>query len=136
MATGEACELDVLKEIFHRPPEQTAAGPALSRDDTVGLKARALHDRGFPRDVIDVFSARGLYTIGQRERLGAQHDEQFDLAELHGRLEAVDFTSDQEYTAYDMSPDRIIGLRAWVRDWQDDLDLRLAERYAEDDDDG
>jgi hypothetical protein len=36
----------------------TDAGPTLSRDDAVGLKVRALHDRGFPRDVIDVFSAR------------------------------------------------------------------------------
>ncbi|WP_405856939.1 nucleotidyl transferase AbiEii/AbiGii toxin family protein [Streptomyces sp. NBC_01515] len=69
-ATGEACELDILKEIFHRPPTQTAAGPTLSRDDAVGLKVRALHDRGFPRDVIDVFSARGLYTIGELELWG------------------------------------------------------------------
>ncbi|MBC2906779.1 nucleotidyl transferase AbiEii/AbiGii toxin family protein [Streptomyces cupreus] len=135
--TGEACELDILKEIFHRPPAQTDAGPTLSRDDAVGLKVRALHDRGFPRDVIDVFSARDHYTIGELERLGAQHDEEFDLAELHGRLEAVDFTSDQEYAAYDMSPAGIAELRAWVRDWQDDLGLRLAEPYAEEaDEDG
>lgn len=133
-ATGEACELDILKEIFHRPPAQTAAGPTLSRDDAVGLKVRALHDRGFPRDVIDVFSARELYTIGELERLGAQHDEEFDPAELHARLEAVDFTSDQEYTAYGLSPGRITELRVWVRDWQDDLGLRLAEPYAETDD--
>ncbi|WP_405856937.1 hypothetical protein OG407_09750 [Streptomyces sp. NBC_01515] len=72
------------------------------------------------------------------ERLGAQHDEEFDLAELHGRLEAVDFTSDQEYIAYGMSPDRITELRAWVRAWQDSLGLRLAEPYVEEDaeDDG
>ncbi|WP_461070680.1 hypothetical protein [Streptomyces pseudoechinosporeus] len=48
-ATGAACELDILKEIFHRPPTLTDAGPTLSRDDAVGLKVRALHDRGFPR---------------------------------------------------------------------------------------
>jgi hypothetical protein len=96
------------------------------KDDAVGLKVRALHDRGFPRDVIDVFSARELYPIGELERLGAQHDEEFDLAELHGRLEAVDFTSDREYAAYDMSPVHIAELRAWVRHWLDDLGLRLA----------
>jgi hypothetical protein len=133
-ATGASCELDILKEIFHRPPTQTDAGPTLSRDDAVGLKVRALHDRGFPRDVIDVFSARELYTIGELERLGAQHDEEFDLEELHGRLEAVDFTSDREYAAYDMSPVHIAELRAWVRHWLDDLGLRLAEPYAEDED--
>ncbi|MEU5324121.1 nucleotidyl transferase AbiEii/AbiGii toxin family protein [Streptomyces sp. NPDC021056] len=134
--TGEACEIDILKEIFHRPPTLTDAGPTLSRDDAVGLKVRALHDRGFPRDVIDVFSARELYTIGELERLGAQHDEEFDLEELHGRLEAVDFTSDREYAAYDMSPEQIIELRAWVQDWLDELGLRLAEPYDEDEDSG
>ncbi|MBO4258399.1 nucleotidyl transferase AbiEii/AbiGii toxin family protein [Streptomyces griseorubiginosus] len=133
-ATGESCELDILKEIFHRPPTRTKAGPTLSRDDAVGLKVRALHDRGFPRDVIDVFSARELYSLGELERLGAQHDEEFDLEELHGRLEAVDFTSDREYAAYDMSPIDIAELRAWVQNWLDDLGLRLAEPYAEDED--
>lgn len=68
--TGERCELDILKEIFHKPPAVTDAGPVLSRDDAVGLKVRALHDRGFPRDVIDVHSARDLYATGELERLG------------------------------------------------------------------
>jgi hypothetical protein len=85
--TGERCELDVPKEVFHKPPADTETGPVLSRDDAVGLKVRALRDRGFPRDVIDVYSARDLYTTGELERLGAQHDEAFDLEELHGRLE-------------------------------------------------
>jgi hypothetical protein len=31
-----------------------------------------------------------------------------------------------------MSPARIAELRAWVRDWLDDLGLRLAEPYCED----
>jgi hypothetical protein len=127
------CEVDILKEIFHKPPAQTDAGPTLSRDDAVGLKVRALHDRGFPRDVIDIFSARDLYTAGEFERLGAQHDEEFDLEELHSRLEAVDFTSDREYSAYGMSPEQITELRTWVQQWLDDLGLRLAEPYDDSD---
>ncbi|MGW5257442.1 hypothetical protein ACWERW_31580 [Streptomyces sp. NPDC004012] len=47
---------------------------------------------------------RDLYTRGECERLGALHDEEFDLEELNSRLEAVDFTSDREYAAYGMSP--------------------------------
>ncbi|MFF4805546.1 nucleotidyl transferase AbiEii/AbiGii toxin family protein [Streptomyces sp. NPDC001351] len=133
-ATDQSCELDILKEIFHKPPAQTESGPMLSRDDAVGLKVRALHDRGFPRDVIDVFSARELYTIAELERLGAQHDEEFDLEELHGRLEVVDFTSDREYAAYGIHPAGIAALRAWVHNWLDDLGLRLAEPYTEDED--
>ncbi|MER8009594.1 nucleotidyl transferase AbiEii/AbiGii toxin family protein [Streptomyces sp. NPDC094149] len=134
--TGASCEIDILKEIFHRPPTRTEAGPTLSRDDAVGLKVRALHDRGFPRDVIDVFSARELYAIAELEHLGAQHDEEFDLEELHGRLEAVDFTSDREYAAYNLSPTEIAELRAWVQHWLDDLGLRLAETYTDDEDGG
>lgn len=58
---GAQCEVDILKEIFHKPPTRTEAGPTLSRDDAVGLKVRALHDRGFPRDVI-VSSAAEICT--------------------------------------------------------------------------
>ncbi|MGW4438072.1 nucleotidyl transferase AbiEii/AbiGii toxin family protein [Streptomyces sp. NPDC004596] len=132
--TGESCELDILKEIFHRPPVATAAGPTLCLDDAVGLKTRALHDRGLPRDVIDVFSARDRYTITELERLGARHDERFDLEELRDRLEAVDSTSDVEYTAYGFQEDAIADLRKWVRCWADDLGQRLAQPYTEDPD--
>ncbi|MFE7777696.1 nucleotidyl transferase AbiEii/AbiGii toxin family protein [Streptomyces sp. NPDC057445] len=132
-ATGEECEVDILKEIFYKPPERTEAGPTLARDDAVGLKVRALHDRGFPRDVMDVFSARELYSIADFEHLGAQHDEEFDLEELHDRLEAVSFTSDREFEAYGMSTELVSELRVWVQQWQDDLGLRLAEPYDDTD---
>ncbi|MFG3134325.1 nucleotidyl transferase AbiEii/AbiGii toxin family protein [Streptomyces tendae] len=134
--TGDSCELDVLKEIFHRPPVATKAGLTLSLDDAVGLKMRALHDRGIPRDVIDVFSAHDLYTITEFERLGAQHDEQFDLEELRDRLEAVDSTSDEEYTTYGVQEDAIADLRNWVQLWLDNLGQRLAGPYTEDSDGG
>ncbi|WP_392957626.1 hypothetical protein [Streptomyces sp. LN245] len=127
--TRAECEIDLLKEVFYRPPAQTEAGLVLSRDDAVGLKVRALHDRGFPRDVIDVYSARQLYTISELEQLGAQHDDEFDLEELRGRLEAVTFTSDHEYTAYGLADDQVADLRAWAQQWQDDLGVRLAAPY-------
>ncbi|MGW0779098.1 nucleotidyl transferase AbiEii/AbiGii toxin family protein [Streptomyces sp. NPDC002835] len=130
-ATGETCELDILKEVFTRPPTQTSAGPVLSVDDTIGLKTRAVHDRGFPRDLLDVFSARHLYSTLEMEQLGAQHDEDFDLEELHTRLEAADYTSDHEFAAYGMTPDDITQLRQWIQNWATDLALRLATPYDE-----
>ncbi|MGW4656800.1 Rne/Rng family ribonuclease, partial [Streptomyces sp. NPDC004279] len=42
-------------------PRTEERAPKSRTDERVGLKVRALHDRGFPRDVIDVFSARELY---------------------------------------------------------------------------
>ncbi|MGW2563379.1 nucleotidyl transferase AbiEii/AbiGii toxin family protein [Streptomyces sp. NPDC001514] len=127
----ETVELDVLKEIFSRPPEESEVGPVLSRDDTIGLKTRAVHDRGFPRDFLDVFSARHLYTTTDLERLGAMHDDEFDLEELHARLEAVAYTSDREFVAYGMTLEEIAELRAWVQEWETDLGMRLAARYGE-----
>ena len=132
--TGESCELDILKEIFHRSPVATAAGLTLSLDDAVGLKVRALHDRCLLRDVVDVFSAHDLYTITELERLGALHDEQFDLEELRDRIEAVDSTSDEEYTACGVQEDAIVDLLSWLRCWVDDLGQRLVAPYTEDPD--
>jgi hypothetical protein len=34
-ATGEGCELDILKEAFGQPPEVTELGPALALDDVI-----------------------------------------------------------------------------------------------------
>ncbi|GGV74918.1 hypothetical protein GCM10010228_37830 [Streptomyces massasporeus] len=39
-ATGEECEVDVLKEAFWAPPAQTPYGPVLSLDDVIGTKVR------------------------------------------------------------------------------------------------
>lgn len=129
--TSQACELDVLLEVFTSPPEQTGIGPVLSLDDTIGLKTRAAHDRGFPRDLIDVYSARHLYSTLEMELLGAQHEDDFDLEELHARLEAAEFTHDREFTAYGMALDDVAELRRWVKDWADNLGVRLAAHYDE-----
>ncbi|MEU0030842.1 nucleotidyl transferase AbiEii/AbiGii toxin family protein [Streptomyces sp. NPDC006335] len=132
--TGEDCDLDILKEIFHQPPVHTAAGPTLSRDDAVGLKVRALHDRGLPRDAIDVFGARDLYTVAELEHLGARHKEEFDREELRHHLEGLEFTSDEGHTADGVQEDDLAELQNWVRCWLDDLGQRLAEPYTEDPD--
>lgn len=50
---GEDCEVDILKESFHRPPQDTPWGPVLALDDVLGTKVRALADRGYPRDLVE-----------------------------------------------------------------------------------
>ncbi|GAB2800891.1 hypothetical protein GCM10027073_36410 [Streptomyces chlorus] len=47
-ATGQDCEVDVLKENFWRPVAQTPYGPVLAEEDVIGIKVRALADRGAP----------------------------------------------------------------------------------------
>ena len=41
-ATGEQCELDILREVFNQPPAVTRYGPVLPLDDVIGTKVRAL----------------------------------------------------------------------------------------------
>jgi hypothetical protein len=68
--TGEDCEVDILKEGFNRPPEDTPYGPVLALDDVIGTKVRALADRGYPRDLIDVHAASKIHSQGELESLG------------------------------------------------------------------
>jgi hypothetical protein len=39
-ATGQDCEVDILKEIFWRPLAQSPYGPAVAEEDVIGTKVR------------------------------------------------------------------------------------------------
>lgn len=64
---GEDCEVDILKEGFTWPPIDTPYGPVLSMDDVIGTKVRALADRGYARDLIDIHAASRLRSHGEME---------------------------------------------------------------------
>jgi hypothetical protein len=132
-ATGSACEVDLLKEVLWRPPVLLDIGPVLDLDDLIGTKVRALGDRGLARDAIDVHAARHRYSTGELESLAARRPEEFDLQELHDRLESLEWISDMEFEAYGLDTAAITELRNWAQDWLDDLAQRLAEPYAEPD---
>ncbi|MDQ0578988.1 hypothetical protein QF030_001166 [Streptomyces rishiriensis] len=44
-ATGEECEVDILKEKLRRPVAQSRYGPVLAEEDVIGTEVRALGDR-------------------------------------------------------------------------------------------
>lgn len=73
---GTSYRIDVLKEPLNHPPTSMSFGPVLSLEDAVALKVGALHDRGLPRDLIDVhaateyFSDAELTTMARRPRRG------------------------------------------------------------------
>jgi hypothetical protein len=46
-ATGEQCELDILREVFSQTPETTPYGPVLALYDVIGTKVRALAGGGY-----------------------------------------------------------------------------------------
>ncbi|MDQ0946113.1 hypothetical protein QFZ24_000036 [Streptomyces phaeochromogenes] len=130
-ATEATCEVDLLKEVLWRPPVIMDIGPVLDLDDLIGTKVRALGDRGLARDAIDVHAARHLYTLADLETLAARRPDEFDLHELHDRLESLEWISDAEFEAYGMSTAPITELRRWAQHWLDDLAQRLAEPYDE-----
>jgi predicted nucleotidyltransferase component of viral defense system len=125
-ATGEECEVDVLKEAFWAPPAQTPYGPVLSLDDVIGTKVRALADRGTVRDLIDVQAASRHRSLADLEALGRRraHDE-FSLEDLHDRLTGADWYEDEDYTAYGLTTPQITHLKTWALHWAQDLATRI-----------
>jgi hypothetical protein len=137
-ATGEQCELDILREVFNQPPVVTPHGPVLALYDVIGTKVRALAGRGLPRDLIDIHAASQLCSNIELESLGRRHawDEQFSLSELRARLEGAEWYDDQAFAEYGLSAEKITNLRRWAQGWADDILRRTgAETYEEEDDD-
>jgi hypothetical protein len=135
-ASGEQCELDVLKEVFNQPPAVTPYGPVLALYDVIGTKVRALEGRGLPRDLIDIHAASQLCSNTELESLGRRHawDQQFSLSELKAHLDGAEWYDDQAFTEYGLSADQITDLRRWAQAWADDIMRRIsAESYEEDD---
>jgi hypothetical protein len=135
--TGEDCEVDILKESFNRPPEATPYGPVLALDDVIGTKVRALADRGYPRDLVDIHAASRIRSQSELERLGRRCSwDDFSLEGLATRLTSVQWRVDEEFSAYGLSGDEIADLRSWANAWAEDLNRRLyAETYVDDEGD-
>jgi hypothetical protein len=118
--TGEDCEVDILKEGFNRPPETTPYGPVLALDDVIGTKVRALADRGYPRDLVDIHAASRIRSQGELESLGR-------------RCAWGEFSL--EFSAYGLSAGEIADLRNWAQAWADDINRRLyTETYVDGED--
>ena len=129
--TGEPCALALHKEVFWQPPELTGYGPALSLEDAVGTKIRALYDRGAAVDLIDARAAAARFSLPDLEELGRRHAyDPFDLPTLQSRLTGTDFYADREFLRYGLEEAHIADLRAWAQHWSDDIGERLLEDGA------
>ncbi|MFE7623836.1 nucleotidyl transferase AbiEii/AbiGii toxin family protein [Streptomyces sp. NPDC057509] len=127
-ATGQDCEVDILKEIFSRPVLQSRYGPVLSEEDVIGTKVRALGDRGAPRDLIDVFAASRRWSNADLEDFGRRHARgRFEREDLQANLTGAEWTDDEAFAAYGLDDATITALRTWALEWADDLAARLLE---------
>ncbi|WP_330458900.1 nucleotidyl transferase AbiEii/AbiGii toxin family protein [Streptomyces sp. NBC_00820] len=129
--TGETCALALHKEAFWQPPELTDLGPALSLEDAVGTKIRALYDRGAAVDLIDAQAAAARFPLPGLEELGRRHAyDTFDLPTLQSRLTGTDFYSDGDFMRYGLTEPQVAEVRAWAQHWSDDIAERLMEDGA------
>ncbi|WP_405585804.1 nucleotidyl transferase AbiEii/AbiGii toxin family protein [Streptomyces sp. NBC_01092] len=123
--------VDLVKEALWHPPVMTDLGPALSLEDLIGTKVRALTDRGSARDLTDVYAAAAHWSFPDLEEQGRRHAwDDFDPADLQARLEATELLDDREFTARDLAEEDVPDLRRWVRAWADDIAERLLEEEA------
>ncbi|WP_369272247.1 nucleotidyl transferase AbiEii/AbiGii toxin family protein [Streptomyces sp. R11] len=128
---AEEHTLDLLKETLWHPPVATGLGPALSLEDLIGTKVRALTDRGTARDLIDVYAAAAHWSFPDLEEQGRRHAwDEFDPADLQSRLEATELLDDRVFTARGLTGEAVPVLRRWVRAWADDIAERLLEEEA------
>jgi hypothetical protein len=129
--SGEERTVDLLKETLWHPPVTTDLGLALSLEDVIGTKVRALSDRGAARDLADVHAAAAHWSFPDLEELGRRHSwDALDLADLLSRLEATELLDDREFTGLGVDPEHVPALRRWVRAWADDIAERLLEEEA------
>jgi predicted nucleotidyltransferase component of viral defense system len=131
---GEDCEVDILKEGFNWPPIDTPYGPVLSFDDVIGTKVRALADRGYARDLIDIHAASRMRSQAEMEWLGhlLAWDE-FSLEGLATRLSSAQWRADEEFAAYGLIEAEITDLKRWAQAWADDINQRIYRDTIEDD---
>ncbi|WP_460107158.1 nucleotidyl transferase AbiEii/AbiGii toxin family protein [Streptomyces sp. YKOK-J1] len=129
--SGEPIALALHKEAFWQPPELTEYGPALSPEDAVGTKIRALYDRGAAVDLVDARGAAARFSLPRLEELGRRHaHDPFDLPTLQSRLTGTDFYADADFRRYGLDEPQVLALRAWAQHWSDDIAERLMEDGA------
>jgi hypothetical protein len=133
LPAGATHRVDVLKEPLSRPPIVMDVGPVLSLEDAVALKVGALHDRGLPRDLIDVHAATTRFGNAELLALGRLAlDADFFPEDLRDQLDRAAMYGDQEFGVYGVRRDEIAAIRAWAQAWSDELNEDLAERAAHD----
>ncbi|MEV6963005.1 nucleotidyl transferase AbiEii/AbiGii toxin family protein [Streptomyces sp. NPDC051207] len=130
-ATDTERAVDVVKETLWRPPVPAGPGPALSLDDLIGTKVRAVADRGTARDLADVHALAAHWSFPDLEELGRRHAwDAFDLADLQSRLESSELLGDQEFAALGLDDQAVAALRHWTRPWATDIAERLLEEES------
>jgi Nucleotidyl transferase AbiEii toxin, Type IV TA system len=99
-------EMDrVRAKIGNGPDNPAASVRGLSLDDTVGLKARAWHDRFVIRDIIDLHALASAFSYVDLENLARRHDPDLALEAILDHLAGVSVFPDDEATDEELPDD-------------------------------
>jgi hypothetical protein len=128
--------MDLLKEALEPRWVTVQVTPAasvraVSLEDTVGLKARAWHDRFVIRDIIDLHAVASTFSYIDLERLARRHEPDLDLETVLDHLAGVSVFPDDDFAVYGLDEQEITDLRRWVTGWYDDLARRLAAERSD-----
>jgi len=135
--SDDELEMDLLKEaldLSYKTVQVTSAASlrALSLTDTIGLKARAWHDRFVIRDIIDLHAVADAFSYTDLESLARRHEPDLDLEAILEHLAGVSVFSDEDFAEYGLDASEVADLRRWVTGWYDDLARRLAAERPDD----
>jgi hypothetical protein len=120
--------VDVLKEPLSHPPTLTDFGPVLALPDAVALKMGALHDRGLPRDLLDVHGAAAHFSGPELISLcRAALDDDFSQQTLRDQLSNAAAYPDEAFARYGCAPVQIADVKAWAQDWATRMSRDIAE---------
>jgi hypothetical protein len=118
----------VLKEPLNHPVVWMEFGPVIALADAVALKMGALHDRGLPRDVLDVHGAATYFTRAELiAACRATIDEEFSLETLRDQLAFAAAYPDEAFSRYGAGQELTAEVRAWALDWSTEIGLDIAE---------
>jgi predicted nucleotidyltransferase component of viral defense system len=104
-----------------RPLVQLEVGPVLHPDELAADKVLALFGRAAARDLVDVSALASRYELEKLLKLAEEKDRGFDRVVFSQALLVAASRSDAAFRDADVSQQRTAGLRAWARDWSEQL---------------
>ncbi|MBA9007653.1 MULTISPECIES: nucleotidyl transferase AbiEii/AbiGii toxin family protein [Thermomonospora] len=129
-ATGEECEVNLLKVPLRMRPTRIGACPVVAYEDAIGLKVGALAGRLVARDLIDVAAVAGDYGYERLEWLGRCNAPDFSLERLADRLTCHELMPEAEFERYGLDHDGIRRVKRFAAEWAHDINMRLYEDAA------
>jgi hypothetical protein len=104
-------------------PILMTVGPVLHPDDAVAKKMRALYERAFPRDFIDIDAAiqSGRYDGETLLRLAERFDVAFDRVRFAEALGVIEHLDPDDFAQYGLAGPPLDALRGRFAAWRRDL---------------